>query len=74
MLNVVEWQGTLLRIGSPWFINPVRLRFSCHGNSLSSSSIFNCFVYLQGILHHISALSEKKGEAENSAKENKVPF
>ena len=35
---------------------------------------FNCFVYLQGILHHISALSEKKGEAENSAKENKVPF
>ena len=55
--------------------NKKRSRFLCLSHSLSSSSsIFNCFVYLQGILHHISALSEKKGEAENSAKENKVPF
>ncbi|CAH3140390.1 unnamed protein product [Porites lobata] len=39
---------------------------------LDANHIEHVDARLQGILHHISALSEKKGEAENSAKENKV--
>ena len=29
-------------------------------------------VFFQGILHHVSVLEEKKEEAENAAKQNKV--